>query len=281
MTALLWVASASSLSAQLVRGRLVDLEGGAPIVGGLLTLLAADSGVVTVAVSDEEGHWQLDVPEAGTYFVAAERIGYQRWVSDEVQIGPADELESVFHLRADAVLLDPIEVRVRALRQYLEYAGFFDRQRSNFGHFVTPEDIERRQAARVTDLLAAIPGVRLMHVGDGSVGPAQIQLRGSNLSRGGSCRPRVFVDGLMYSRGDSRPVQDREGAETEQDVSDPLRYDQALSLDDLGHPSSIAGIEVYRSASQVPVQFGGTSVETLCGVIVVWTRTGRMPIGVR
>ncbi len=36
----------------------------------------------------------------------------------------------------------------------------------------------------------------------------------------------------------------------------------------------ILAIEVYRSATEVPVQFGGTSVETLCGVIVIWTRTG-------
>jgi hypothetical protein len=55
--------------------------------------------------------------------------------------------------------------------------------------------------------------------------------------------------------------------------------DEALSLDDIGHPSTIAAVEVYRSASQVPVQFGGTSVETLCGVIVIWTRTGRLRVG--
>ena len=53
------------------------------------------------------------------------------------------------------------------------------------------------------------------------------------------------------------------------------RVDQAISLDDIGHPSTIAAIEIYRSATQVPVQFGGASVETLCGVIVIWTRTGR------
>ena len=38
--------------------------------------------------------------------------------------------------------------------------------------------------------------------------------------------------------------------------------DQGLSLNDIGPPSTIAGIEIYRSASQVPVQFGGTSVST-------------------
>jgi hypothetical protein len=84
----------------------------------------------------------------------------------------------------------------------------------------------------------------------------------------------------MYSYGDSRPLQRSESAATErEDIFQ--RMDQALSLDDIGHPSTIAAIEVYRSASQVPAQFGGTSVETLCGVIVVWTHTGRMRAGSR
>jgi hypothetical protein len=177
------------------------------------------------------------------------------------------------------VRLDPIDVRARGLREYLDYSGFYERQRGNFGHFVTPEDVDRRQASRVTDLLVAIPGVQRVYVTGGSVGPSQIQLRGSSLSQGGACRPRVFVDGLMYSRGDSRPLRRRDGQATEEEVDDlARRMDEALSLDDIGHPSTIAGIEVYRSASQVPVQFGGTSVETLCGVIVIWTRTGRMRV---
>jgi hypothetical protein len=186
-------------------------------------------------------------------------------------------LNSVFHLRALAIALDPIEVRVRALRQYLDYSGFFERQRGNFGHFVGPEEIDKRQASKVTDLLLGIPGVQRVYVSGGSVGPTQVQLRGSGISQGGVCRPRVYVDGLMYARGDARPVRPGEGDETDDVVEDlHERMDQGLSIDDIGHPSIIAGVEVYRSASQVPVQFGGGSVETLCGVIVLWTRTGRM-----
>jgi hypothetical protein len=59
------------------------------------------------------------------------------------------------------------------------------------------------------------------------------------------------------------------------DLDDRDRY-SGLTIDDIAHPSTIAAIEVYRSGVQVPVQFGGNSVETQCGVIVVWTRVGRM-----
>ncbi|MBR9989154.1 MAG: TonB-dependent receptor plug domain-containing protein [Gemmatimonadetes bacterium] len=259
---------------------MLDLRTNDPIPSGFLTLLAEDSSIVTTAVSDALGFWRLNVPRAGVYYVAAERIGYQRWVSAPLDVGAADELNTIFHLPPSAVLLDPIAVRAASVRRYLEHSGFFERQRGNFGHFVTPEAIEKRQAARVTDLLTAIPGVQRVTAAGGSAGPAQIQLRGSSLSQGGSCRPRVFVDGLMYSHGDSRPLQRSESTATErEDIFQ--RMDQALSLDDIGHPSTIAAIEVYRSASQVPAQFGGTSVETLCGVIVVWTHTGRMRAGGR
>ena len=279
---LLLLATASNASAQHVRGRLIDLETNDPIAAGFLKLMAADRSVVTTTVSNVNGEWRLDVPRPGVYFVAADRLGYRSWVSGPVEVGPEDELNSVFHLEPLPVTLDPIDVQATAVRQHLEYNGFFERQRSNFGHFVTPEAIERRQASRVTDLLTAVPGVQRVVLSGGSAGPPQIQLRGSNLSQGGLCRPRVFVDGLMYSPGDSRPVRLREGGATERAAADELeRLGPGLSLDDIGHPSTIAAIEVYRSATQVPVQFGGASVETLCGVIVVWTRTGRLRTGGR
>lgn len=225
-------------------------------------------------MSDDEGDWRLDAPRPGVYYVAAKRLGYRPWMSTATNLRLGAEWSPVFHLQAVPVTLDPARARAVAIRQHLELNGFFERQKGNFGRFVTPEAIDRRQASRITDLLTAIPGVQL--VVSGNVGPAQIGLRGSSVTDGALCRPRVFVDGLMYSRGDSRPVRVRPTTATEQaDIEE--RVDRALSLDDIGHPSTIAAIEVYRSATQVPAQFGGTSVETLCGVIVIWTRTGRTP----
>lgn len=267
--------AAPRAAGQELRGQLVDLETDQPVALGLIALLTPDSTRIGTAVSDPDGRWTLEVPEPGTYLVAAEAMGYQSWVAGPVQLGSDGDLNSVFHLQPDPIVLDEVEVRARAARRYLDYAGFFDRQRSNFGHFMAPGDIERRQAGTVTELLTHVPGVRRLSPAGGSVGPMQIQLRGSNLSQGGTCRPRVFVDGLIYNYGDSRPVEFDEEQATEFEEDIERRLDQALSLDDIGHPSTILAIEIYRSASQVPVRFGGTSRQTLCGVIVVWTRTGR------
>ncbi len=180
----------------------------------------------------------------------------------------------IYRLRPKPIEMDPIEVSVSATRRHLELAGFYERQRSDFGTFLGPEQIERKRAPRITDLLQGLPGVRLVAMNAGSTGRRFIQLRGSNLSQGGVCRPRIFVDGLLYALGDSRPKDrfDDPATETAEEIFEEL--DQGLGIDDIGPPSDLAGIEIYRSAIQVPVQFGGTSVQTLCGVIVVWTKRG-------
>lgn len=274
---LLALAAADAAGAQQLRGRLLDLESNEPLPAGLVTLLAADGTSLLTAVTDAAGFWHIAVPAPGSYYIAARRLGYRPWVSGPVEIKPGDDLNSVFHLGRLAVALDPVEVSARATQRYLEAMGFYSRQRGDFGHYVTPDDIDRRRAVRITDLLTGLPGVNLVGMSVGGVGARFVQLRGSNLSQGGVCRPRVFVDGIMYARGDSRPKRDDENAATEGRVEEALqRVDEGVSLDDIGHPSTIAAIEVYRSASQVPVQFGGTSVETLCGVIVIWTRAGSM-----
>jgi len=276
-TVLFVTVAAQDAHAQRLRGRLLELSSEDPIPAGIVTLLSADGAAVLNGVSDREGYWTIEAPGPGSYYVAAARIGYQRWVSGPVALQAGDDWSSLFRLRRLAVRLEPVVVSARATRRYLDRAGFYQRQLANFGHFMGPEDIEKRSATTVTDLLTVIPGVQVgLMRGGGSVGVRAVQLRGSNLSYGGVCRPRVFVDGLMYARGDSRPVRDEDPMDTEARTEDiAQRVDQAISLDDIGHPSTIAAIEIYRSATQVPVQFGGASVETLCGVIVIWTRTGR------
>lgn len=283
VTVLLAVWGTQTAAAQRLQGRLLDLQSNQPISSGILTLITQDGERVATAVTDDEGSWLLDAPNPGVYFVEAKRLGYQPWIDGPLEIQPGDAPVFVYHLRAAAIPLDPVEISAAATERYLQLSGFYERQRSDFGHFMTPEDIQRRQAARITDMLVGLPGVRLLDVGGGA-GGRHIQLRGGSLRRDGICRPRVFVDGLLFMRGDSRPLgvddfgrpEQREALEQDSDFA---RLFRGSSLDDIGHPSTIAAVEIYRSAVQVPVQFGGTSIQTQCGVIVIWTKVGRMGTG--
>jgi hypothetical protein len=92
---------------------------------------------------------------------------------------------------------------------------------------------------------------------------------------GAVCEPRVFVDGLIAIRGDSKPVVVTPGgaAIDEMNRDDP-RFPEP-TVDDVVDPRDIEAIEVYRSGADVPAQFGGMGPFTRCGVVVVWTRRGR------
>jgi len=265
--------SVQEAGAQRLAGRLLDLATNEPLKAGILTLRLSGIGPIAHTLTDDNGNWAFDLPRPGVYFVEAQRIGYESWIAGPLNVVEGDDLAFLYHVRPKPIELDPIEVSVEATRHHLEIEGFYERQRADFGTFLGPEEIEKKRAPRISDLLLGLPGVRLVSMGTGSVGGRFIQLRGSSISQGGVCRPRIFVDGLLYAKGDSKPIERTEGQET--DLEQILEVlDQGLSIDDIAPPSDLAGVEVYRSATQVPVQFGGTSVETLCGVIVFWTKRG-------
>lgn len=277
---LMTLVATEAASAQRIRGRLTDLVTDLPLDAGVLTLRGADSVPLNTVFTDESGNWMFEFPGPGVFYIEATRFGYQPWVAGPMEVAAEDDLDSVFRLWPQPFEMDPIEVTAQATRRHLQTSGFYDRQRADFGFFLGPEEIEKRKVPALTDLLQSLPGVSVVSMTTGSVGARFVQLRGSSLSQGGTCRPRVFVDGLLYALGDSRPVDRFEGQETDLDEIMNI-VDQGISLNDIGPPSDIAGIEIYRSASQVPAQFGGTSMSTLCGVIVVWTKRGtrRLPGG--
>lgn len=119
-----------------------------------------------------------------------------------------------------------------------------------FGFFIDRETIENRQAFQTSDLLRVAPGVTVYNSGAPGT-PAQIQIRGSS-NFSGVCQPSIVVDGLQLSG------------------------DAAGDLDMLARPEDIAGIAVYRGASEVPVEY---STGSSCGLIQIWTRRGTTPHG--
>jgi hypothetical protein len=104
-----------------------------------------------------------------------------------------------------------------------------------FGTFMTRAEIEQYHAVRVSDLLRRIPGVQVVPVRYGVTG---VRIRG--------CSPAIIIDGVL------------------------ARFEP--SIDNLVVPMELEGLEVYRSASHVPVQYGGLRVP--CGAIMAWTRRG-------
>ena len=118
---------------------------------------------------------------------------------------------------------------------------FLKRAQGGFGRFVTPADIERRNAFATTDFLRQMPGVR--HTPTGGSG-YEITVRGATMQ--GQCMPDVFVDGIVM-------------------------HDGATALDRIVNVQDLAGMEVYTGIGGTPAQYQRGA----CGAIVVWTK-GRL-----
>ena len=158
--------------------------------------------------------------------------------------------------------------------------GFEPRRRLGRGVFMDRETIARRAPARVSDLFRAIAGVRIeLRDGDAIVhitDPRRASEGARNRSRGMDVRTmaddtsrRDVFDGRRAGEAVSR-------ANGECAVSywldglpfQPLRGTLDLEL----RPETVAAVELYRTASEVPERFrrGGDA----CGAIIIWRRPG-------
>lgn len=272
--ALVWWGGAAQ--AQVVRGRVLEADTRKPVPEARVMVRPVTDSSVLGALTAADGSFVVRLPRQGRYEIEVARLGYrpQREGPFEVSQGGVLDLEII--LPVLPYTLDPVTVAAEVNSRMLQAVGFYDRKRADFGHFLTRDQIETRRASRPSDLLRAIPGVSIVP-DPRAPGRVRIQMRGTHPAEGGPCAPRVFVDGLIAIRGDSRPPR-LPGTASQGDIEDVFEGDPRApepSLDDIVSPEQIEAIEVYRSASQVPAQFGGAGPFTRCGVLVIWTRRGR------
>ncbi len=268
---------AARVHAQVVRGRVLEADTRRPVAGARVTLVRTDDTSGVVAISAENGAFSVRARAAGSYQVEVARLGYRPQREGPFHLAAGEVLELKVILPVLPYTMDPVTVTAEVNARFLQDVGFYARKRSDFGHFITRDQIESRRASRPTDLLVAIPGVSIQP-DPRSPGKVRLQMRGTHLAQGGACAPRVYLDGLIIIRGDSRPPSRRAGTATGGDIEDVFENDPRTpepSLDDVVSPDQIQAMEIYRSASQVPAEFGGASAFTRCGVVVIWTRRGQ------
>jgi hypothetical protein len=120
--------------------------------------------------------------------------------------------------------------------------GAFNRRKARgVGSFVTRAEIEKRQPASISELLRTLPGVHVSQRMAGEPQPVDMQ-RSRSSSMQSTCVVQLYVDGQPYPNG---------------------------NLDDFA-PLSLEGVEVYRSASEIPADF--RTRNATCGLISLWSR---------
>jgi hypothetical protein len=217
--------SPSFLSAQLLRGRVLNAVSRAPVSGVQVTVKGINTAT---ALTDTTGWFRVGLAGAGDYSLQTSVLGYQS-IEQKLAVNAGEELIVDVVISPTAIPINPITIVARGNANGL--AGFYARaeavKRLGGGAVLMKSDIEKRNATRASHLFSVVAGVR--------ISADTIRFGRSGLP----CRPQVYVDGLPYSNG----------------------------VVDLP-PEVIAGIEVYRSGSQMPALYGD---RTGCGVVLIWT----------
>ncbi|HUG39742.1 MAG TPA: TonB-dependent receptor [Longimicrobiales bacterium] len=235
------------VAAQSIRGAVVDDESSRPITGSLVQVFDQAGARVSASQTGSDGRFHVRLPNAGSYALSAERLGYGWAVARSLHVRVGEVLELELRLPRLPIPLEPLTVRVERRLAHLERVGFYQRERMGIGRFITAEDIEARRPLILTDVLRGEPSVRVLNTPDGA--GHVIAFRGAHtmyLAMGhDACLPVVVLDGTRLA--------------TAGDVN-------------LVHPENVAAIELYPSGNGAPPQFGGLGAP--CGVIMIWTKRG-------
>ena len=217
----------------VVRGTIVNVAG-TPVDGAQVTI----AGGGPTAESNERGEFVLTGIAAGEQLLRVRRLGFR---PDSVTFvaAPGRTIPAAITLQPVALALPTFTVLGhRALTGPM--AGFYRRRSTGSGRFFTRDDIERKNPARMTDLLRGVPGIS---VSAQKTAVSNVRLRGAR------CAPVVFLDGHGLTAG-----------EFDLDAVDPRSFE---------------GVEVYSGGASVPVEFQRTfRMSSSCGTILLWSKRG-------
>jgi len=231
LSAVAWPAFAQSVGA--IRGTIKDSTG-IPIPGVEIVLLQGHSAVY----SDSLGVFRFANIPSGKRALHFRRLGFSP-KSLEADVTEGTTLALAVVLEAYATEIEGMTVE-EATRRRQMLSDFYDRSSRGFGHFVTREQIEKRNPMNLSDMMRMIPGARIVPLR----GSSQATLRFSRAQGTRDCPPQYWVDGVKAWN---------------------------LNIDDIV-PQDVEGIEIYSGASTVPPQYNTREGTTICGVVLIWTR---------
>ena len=219
----------------VLAGRIIDVAG-----RPLRDVQVAVEGGASVAVTGEDGTFTLRQLPSGTTTASARKIGFAPTTKTvHLRKFAPESLSMVLPVASQT--LAPVTVTAKA-DQELDRLGFNERLKmGNRGNFIFPDQIEKREFDRFTDLFRTIPGFIVTRAGNNQL------LQSARAVNGGQqgC-VNIFVD--------------------------KIRYEQLTAGDiDAAFPvGTIGAIESYPSDASTPSEFRLPGRN--CATVVMWTR---------
>jgi hypothetical protein len=203
-------------------------------------ILTADGGARTATT------------ESGQFLLPGLKPGKTSFVVRAVGFAPATFTSDLRATRTRnvRVILNRVTVQLSTIvveddfnDPMLSFSGFYDRKKGGFGTFITPEEIQSRDEAHISDLLRGVRGIDVQPATRWGTVPYSTRSPGSRDTR---CLMNVFVDGVTVQVTRDFPIE------------------TAIQGSELG------AIEIYPGPSETPAKFLGAS--NGCGSIVIWSK---------
>ena len=191
-----------------------------------------------LAISDSVGRFFFPRARPGEFRLWIRRVGYTQ-LNTTVRVVAGESSRPNVVMERGPYLLDGPSIIGDPTRGKM--GPFNQRMSRGVGSFVTRAEIEKRQPVSISELLRTLPGVNITQRMAGEPQPVHMQ-RSVNSSMQSTCVVQLYVDGQPYPNG---------------------------NLDDFA-PLTLEGVEVYRSASEIPADF--RTRDATCGLIALWTR---------
>ena len=254
---------ASPLSAQILRGKVLDATTGAAVPAVAVRALSEGRDVGRGRTgADGTFSFQLRVP--ATVRIEAQRTGYRTTVTGELPVGMRETVDVEVKVSAEAITIEPLRVTARVeppRRRSLELNGFYERERRGIGKYLRREEIERHGRSNMAQVLSYVPGTAVLRAGmrdfiyfkrNGPPGLGRVTstTSGRPSARWGppanSCLPRLFLNGVRVT------------------------YDIDNDINAVVDPEAVEAVELFLGPSEIPVEYNDNNSK--CGVILIWTR---------
>lgn len=233
----------AELEAQTVRGQVKDRTTGKPALG-VVTLVDTGGVIIGRTPTGPQGQYALTAPGPGRYLLQFVGPGYGPYVTRDFGLAAGEtRILGIEVVPLPVVALDTVIVEGRPVPRRL--AGFYQRQSSGMGQFISREEFERNPARQLTEFLRPMVGITVVR---SELGNRVVSRRSPG------CAPAVFLDGVFMGTGAD------------------FDFDGVLTAE------QVEGVEVYAGGGQVPPEFNRGD----CGALVIWTRvTGPGVAGTR
>ena len=103
---------AGEVSAQELRGRVVDSQNGAPVGLAAIFLLDADREPLLSSSADVDGYYRVATPGPGEFYLVVERLGYFETETPLFSVEPQRVYDVDIEMRPEPFRLDPLQVTV-------------------------------------------------------------------------------------------------------------------------------------------------------------------------